>query len=101
MNMTKHRAKRATKTELLLSKYGLKDVSCTKHTADGKQEVFDTDFIKAFDCWCMDEIFPMTKSQYENIILYVKYADSETIDDAKALYKMEELDKHIATIGEK
>jgi len=88
-----------TKTELLLSRYGIRDTSCTKHTASGKVEIFDEDFVKAFDNYCMSSVFPMTKSQYNNIKLFIEHADDQVPNSSDKYYKMKALDNHLVTIG--
>ena len=86
-------------TKLLLSKFGIKPTACTHHTAKGPVKSFDEIFVSAFDKYCMNITFPMTKSQYNNIILYIKYADGELEAGTKEYQEMESLDKHLAKIG--
>lgn len=78
--------------------YGEKKISTVYQTAQGDNHEFDCNFIKAFDMYLGNEVNEdMIKSQYNNIILFIDFADGK-IDSTHSEYnRMVEFDKYLAT----
>ena len=85
----------------LLRRRGLKKISDIAQTAKGNNHTFDNEFIQAFDLYLSATVNnDMTKSQYNNITLFIKYADG-LIDQSDPHYeRLFECDKYLSTIGE-
>lgn len=88
------------KLDYLLKKRGLKKISTVKHSAHGKHHEFDNEFIKALDKYLDGTPDLMTKSDWNNITLFIKYADGELDSSHREYERIVELDKYLATLGD-
>ncbi len=85
--------------DCILRLHGKKRFYEISQSARGNMYEFDNKFIQALDTFFMGEVQDMTKSQYNNIELFVKFADGE-IDSSHEDYEaLVECDKYLATIG--
>ena len=86
--------------QTIMEKHGQKKISTIYQTAQGEEHSFDDSFITAFDLYLGGIVNKdMTKSQYNNIILFIDYADGK-IDSTHGDYAgLVELDKYLVTIG--
>ena len=90
----------ANEIEFLLSKSGLKKISEKKHSASGITHTFDNAFIEAFTKYLTGGPgTDMTKSQFNNIKLFIDFADEKILKTHKDYDSLVECNKYLATIG--
>jgi cytochrome c peroxidase len=85
--------------ECILRQYGDKKLYKINQSAKGNMYTFDNQFINSFDTYLKGDIQKMTKSQYNNIELFIKYADNEINDTHPDYEALVECDKYLAKIG--
>ncbi len=84
----------------LLRKRGLKTIADKSYSAKGTAYTFDNSFIEAFDKYLSGTPSKdMTKSQLNNIKLYIEFADGNISDQHTDYETLVECDKYLATLG--
>lgn len=92
---------RKDKIDYLLRKRGLKEISKKTYSAAGEEHSFDNVFIKAFDLYLSGvSRDSMTKSQFNNIKLFIDFADGNISQSHEEYSTLVECDKYLATIEE-
>jgi len=87
--------------DFLLRQRGLKKISDKTYSAKGAEHNFDNVFIKAFDLFLSGvSRDSMTKSQFNNIILFIDFADGKISQLHEEYNTLVECDKYLATIEE-
>jgi len=90
-----------SRIDQLLRKRGLKKISTVQYTANGTHHSFDNEFIEALDNYLSGNPKSLTKSHWNNITLFIKYADGEINSSHSEYERLVECDKYLATIGVK
>lgn len=88
------------KIKAILETHGKKHISTVYQSVAGEIHDFDSDFIKTLDLYLLGvKNIAMTKSQYENINIFINYANESLESDDDKFEEFQELDKYLATIG--
>lgn len=85
--------------DCLLRQHGKKKFYEIDQSASGDMYSFDGTFMESFNAFLMGDAQSMTKSQYNNIKLFIEFADGNILTTHKDYDALVEFDKHLATIG--
>lgn len=86
------------RTDYLLKRRGLKRISDKKYSATGIDHKFDAEFIEALDLYLSGVATNlMTKSQLNNIKLFIDFADGKIEETHQDYNSLVEFDKYLTT----